>query len=45
VIALRYMGWLAYLMVILILRGIIWFIAVPLDALIIVGKRLLNRNS
>lgn len=44
-IALRYMGWLTYLMVILILRGVFWFIAVPLDALIIIGKRLLNRNS
>lgn len=43
-IALRYMGWLTYLMVIFILRGVFWFIAVPLDALIIIGKRLLNRN-
>ena len=43
-IALRYMGWFTYLMVILILRGVFWFIAVPLDALIIIGKRLLNRN-
>lgn len=43
-IALRYMGWFTYLMVILILRGVFWFIAVPIDALIIIGKRLLNRN-